>query len=375
MQTTHRFLATSALAAGALALTFGSARAGSPSPIISPPYSFSIFATSNPGTGPSNYSDPDSVTFNSRFVYVGYGNGGQPDGSGGAKSTIVEYPINGGSPTRTFIVVGHNDGLRIDPSGRNLWAVQNEDANPNVAIINLANGRQTIYDFTSPTAHGGGFDDIDFLDGRIYLSASNPANNPNTEQAIVSAQFPLFSHKAKVTPLLLADATAINVTNGQMQTLNLQDPDSMAVDPFGELVLDSQADGELIVVRNPGCPNQTALVAPLSVPDSFGLGTMPNADDTQFATSSQGRFLVADKDAQTVYSITAPYFAPGQALTAVQDAQTSDGYVAVLDLTSGGLTPIMVGMENPGGIAFIPAGNNPTDASSGAGQLPILRCK
>src|SRR5690349_21339243 len=40
-------------------------------------------------------SAPDSVTFNSRHVFVGYGNGGAPNGSGGAMSNVVEYDFQG----------------------------------------------------------------------------------------------------------------------------------------------------------------------------------------------------------------------------------------------------------------------------------------
>src|ERR1700692_4863959 len=78
------------------------------SPLVSPPYALSTFAQSE-----GVYSDPDSVTFNGKDIFVGYGNGGAPDGSGGAMSTIVEYDMTGTVVT-TFTVVGHNDGLRIN---------------------------------------------------------------------------------------------------------------------------------------------------------------------------------------------------------------------------------------------------------------------
>src|SRR5579862_1241387 len=59
-------------------------------PVISPPYTLSTFAQSE-----GVYSDPDSVTFNQNNIFIGYGNGGAPDGSGGAMSTIVEYDMTG----------------------------------------------------------------------------------------------------------------------------------------------------------------------------------------------------------------------------------------------------------------------------------------
>ena len=65
----------------------------------------------------------------------------------------------------TFSVVGHNDGLRLQPGTNNLWALQCEDANPNLVIIDLNKGTQTLYTFP-PTPHGGGYDDVVFQDGQ-----------------------------------------------------------------------------------------------------------------------------------------------------------------------------------------------------------------
>ncbi len=108
-------------------------------PVVTPAYSLSTFAVSESG-----YSDPDSVTFNANDIFIGYGNGGAPDGSGGAMSTIVEYDMTDTVVT-TFTVVGHNDGLRINPSDGTLWALQNEDANPNLAVIDLKRWRFELH--------------------------------------------------------------------------------------------------------------------------------------------------------------------------------------------------------------------------------------
>jgi hypothetical protein len=81
-------------------------------PVAIPPYSVATFAVAPPGL-----TKPDSITFNSTNVFVGYGNGGAPDGSGEAISGIVEYDFKGNA-INSFLVVGHNDGLRFNPSGR-----------------------------------------------------------------------------------------------------------------------------------------------------------------------------------------------------------------------------------------------------------------
>ena len=139
--------------------------------------------------------------------------------------------------------------------------MQNEDGNANLAIINLRTNQQEVFQLgTGP--QGGGYDDIDFNNNAVYLSAAAPTINPNTAPAIVSLKL---SRKGPIlTGILDGDATATNVTTGKPETLNLQDPDSMIVDPLGELVMTSQGDGELIVVQHPGLSCQNALVVPLT---------------------------------------------------------------------------------------------------------------
>jgi hypothetical protein len=323
------------------------AAAATPAPVVSPPYALSIFAQSENG-----YTDPDSVTFNDNNIFVGYGNGGAPDGSGGAMSTIVEYDMSGAVVT-TFTVAGHNDGLRINPADGSLWAIQNEDANANVTVIDLKHGKQTTTLFPSPAPHGGGYDDVVFTKGATFVSASNPTSNPNTGPAIVSAD--LDGKLLKVTPVLAGQASATNVLTGSTVTLNLLDPDSMILDPFGELMLDSQGDGEEIIVHFPGQSCQSALVVPLTYPtgaDTFA-GLM--ADDTAFATSNSGFIIFADKDLQTVYKITTPYFFIGAAFTAFQDNTGTLGFVGRTDFSTGVSTPIVSGLGNPAGMAFIPS--------------------
>ena len=98
------------------------------------PYTVSTFATSVPGV----YTQPDSIAVLADHIFVGYGNGIAPDGSDGKSSTIVEYDFNGNVIT-TYTVKGHNDGLKVNPRTRLLWALQNEDASPNLVIINPKN--------------------------------------------------------------------------------------------------------------------------------------------------------------------------------------------------------------------------------------------
>src|ERR1700675_2323407 len=211
-----------------------------------PPYQLSVFAKA-----PNGLSAPDSIAVLRDHVFVGYGDGNAPDGSDGKTTQIVDYGMDG-TVEYTYTVKGHSDGLKVDPSTHLLWALQNEDASANLVIINPVTHQQTFYTFGS-TLHGGGYDDVVFRGCKVYISASNPANNPNTGPAIVSAT--LEGSFVNVKPVLGGDANAIDIPGDATIKLNLQDPDSMTLDPQGNIVLDSQADQELIIVSDPGSSN------------------------------------------------------------------------------------------------------------------------
>ena len=71
-------------------------------------------------------------------------------------------------------------------------------------------------------------------------------------------------YRRGVCAVLLGNAAALNLVTNTAVTLNLQDPDSMTVDKSGNIVLDSQADNELVTIHNPGAANQSVTVLPLS---------------------------------------------------------------------------------------------------------------
>jgi hypothetical protein len=312
---------------------------GQSGPQAAAPYELTVFAQA-----PSELSAPDSIAVVHGHVFVGYGDGHLPDGSDGLNSQVVEFDMNG-HVLHIYTVPGHSDGLKVDPTTQLLWALQNEDLNPNLVIINPETHQQKEYTF-GPTPHGGGYDDIVFRDCKVYISASNPANNPNTGPAIVSGK--LSGNMVEVSPVLAGTASAIDIPSGKKVQLNLQDPDSMTLDLLGNIVLDSQGDQELLIVSNPGSSKQSVLRLPLSYLTPGGPMSV-ETDDTTFTTSSQGFLLFADKQLNTVYKVTAPAFAPGVAYTAADGGP----FVGSLDLTTGVVTPIVTGLGNPGGMMFV----------------------
>ena len=308
-------------------------------------YTLSVFAAA-----PSGLSAPDSIAVLDRHVFVGYGDGHKPDGSDGLSSQVVEYTLDG-SWVHTFTVPGHSDGLKVNPYTHELWALQNEDASPNLVIIDPRSGRQREYLFDS-TPHGGGYDDLVFRGCKTYISASNPANNPNAEPAIVSAR--VEGGMVDVQPALMGNASAIDLPTGQSVTLNLQDPDSMTLNPLGDIVLDSQGDQMLIVVTHPGTKSQQALRLPLTYQTPSGLAPV-ETDDTVFVTSAQGYILFADKGLNEVFKLSRAAFSPGQAYTAADGGP----FIGTLDMTSGIVTPVVTGLSGPGGMQFVDTSHHP----------------
>jgi hypothetical protein len=242
----------------------------------------------------------------------------------------------------TTSVTGHNDGLRYDATTGKLWALQNEDANPNLVLVTATLAKSAPFSF-SATPHGGGYDDVAFGPGTAFISASNPANNPNTAPAIVAGT--LHGGTVDVTGVLNGNAAATVVNTGATTTLNLQDPDSLILAPDGRLVLDSQADAQLVFVTDPAGASQSVSVLDLT----------NQVDDTVFAGGGQQSLLFADKGDNTVYELTG-LFAPGTAYSAAASNSGVPGtdFIGQLDLTDGGFSPVATGLNGPGGEAFLP---------------------
>lgn len=314
-------------------------------PTVAPGYTLSVFAKGVDGV----YSKPDSIAVSDGYVFIGFGDGNDPGGLDGKSNFIVEY-TRAGVPVYAFSVKGHNDGLKYNPYTKKLWVLQNEDTNPMLVVFDPELHTRKNYTFAQAPAAGGGYDDITFVNGSVYLSASNPANNPNTEPAIVEAK--LEGPLVVVTPVFNGAAMATDVTTGKTVTLNLQDPDSLTTTPGGDLLLDSQGDSELVVVRQPGTKFQSAVVVPLSSP----LG-QPQVDDTLFTPSYDGFILITDTAANTVYKLVKGVYAPGVAYSAGEAGSTATpGLVGRLDLEFGVLTPVVSGLMSPHGLAFVNTG-------------------
>ena len=334
----RRRLATTAMAVGALALCLSSLGNGVSAQVATPPYTVSVFAKAANGD-----SSPDSIMQWRDSVLVGFQNNTAADGSDGRSSTIVQYSLTG-QVQRTFHVLGRNDGLRLIGPDQ-AWALQNEDANPKLVIIDLVTGQQRTFVFP-PTPHGGGYDDLVVVDDQVFISASNPnlnANGVNVFPALLRITLP--GGKIHLDTVLEGNAQAIDIPSGKTVTLNLTDPDSLSRDRRGNIVLDSQQDGELIFVGHPLTPAQTVTHLPITTG-----GAMTTVDDTTFAPHRPSFILMSDTPNNTVFRIDRMNgFEPGTPYS----ASDTSGLVGALELDTGVLTPIVTGFGSPHGMIFV----------------------
>jgi hypothetical protein len=324
-------------------------------------YTLSIFVKA-----PTSTMKPDSIVQLGNSVYIGYQNAGDvKDGSvPGLTNTVVQYDLNA-NLLKQFTVPGHVDGLMARGDTNELWAMANEDGNPELTIISLATGTQTTYSATvNPPVHGGGYDDMQLLNGVVYVSASNPTTPGAAAPTVVSLTLNPNGTTFDVAPVLAGNAQALDITPSvggspnlafnTMVPLSLADPDSLAVDSSGNLVLDSQSDGKLVFIKNPG-PSQSVSVLSLTLYNDKDGPTTP-VDDTRFVPPSgptKTTFMLFTDASNTTYRVDAA-FTPADAYSAGQ------GQVMKLDTKSGHLTPVVVSIGNaaalqdPHGMLFIP---------------------
>ncbi len=350
-------------------LTWGTLLAGVPTMAAAQttigPYTLHTFATGGTTASGLKATAPDSIAVDGTHVFIGYANGVASDGSDGKSSTIVEYDT-AGHYLNSFSVAGHNDGLRVDPATHLVYAEQNEDGNVQLQVIDPVLNSQTLYLY-GPTPHGGGYDDLVFRNGTLFLSASSPnfVGNVNNLPAIVSATLDNVNHTVAVTPVLNGNATATDIATGATGPLNLTDPDSMTLDTHGNLVLDDQSGSQLAIVSDPGTNLQAVKV--------LGIQNGVNVDDTAFATASQGEFLIADRNSNTIYSLTANNgFTVGSAFS----ASPGDNSLGSLDFSNGLYSQVVIGLNSPHGLGFIPAADVVPEGSSAimllSGALGVL---
>jgi hypothetical protein len=202
----------------------------------------------------------------------------------------------------------------------------------------------------------------------VYASASSPSTtfNPtpnlapystdgsgateiygvNTGPALYSISLNSDGVTFHSTPVLMSSTPATLLPNpGSPVTLNMTDADSSGLDPSGNFVETSQQDSELVYIANLGTPTQSVSVLPMTL-----YGNPWPIDDTRWSPASGTSFmLLSDPPAQLIYRVNATGgFLPNTPFSAGQ------GTLLLSNTTTGAMTPIYVGMNNPHGLIFVP---------------------
>ena len=320
------------------------------------PYTLGTFK----GAAPSGLTNPDdlAVSADGADLWVGYGN--TADTTGGTlsgPSNLVEYNISTGTVLQNLTIPGHLDGLKIDPQSGQVWATQNEDGNPTLTIVNPKNGKFEISPVIKSSLITGGLDDLVFSGSNsVFVTASSQVDATTPVIVEISDKGKKKKSSLNVTSVLPgAPATVWNVVTNKAETGDtILDPDSMTLDPAGELVLNDRVSHSLFIVRNPSATNPVLRVplAPVTTPD------VPlEVDDTIFTfslttgeSSSAGTFFITDTKANIIYTLTKPYFPSNE----VYSAANVLNEVGLVDFNTGFFVPVAHGFMGVHGLAFSP---------------------
>jgi hypothetical protein len=310
---------------------------------------------------------PDSVTVGNGSVWIEYGNGADSTGMGGS-STIVQYSAATGSVQNTYSIAGLVDGLKIDPTTGLVWALQNNDGNATLSLINpVTHSVSGPLTYASPPyvygpSSGRGYDDVAFLGHQVFLSYTNPASP--TDPVVQS----LDQGHTPTAPLTTTSILA------NLQTGTNCDSDSLKATPSGGVVLTCEGDGPgsgsngvIVLISNPGAANQA--VNDVLVTDATG-ANVQGMDDVLFPGASSGTLYVTDTDTNFVYAVKVSGLDPNAPIASLAGFDE----LGIVDLATGVATPLLTAADIPGGsfdsphgLGFIPAPEPATLSIIGVG--------
>jgi hypothetical protein len=208
-----------------------------------------VFASGN-----ANLFNPDGIVVTRHYVFVVYQNNSDADAT--KPSTIVKYDHEG-HLLGAVNLLGRCDGMRIDPDTHQLWALLNNDglngSPPRQPLLYTVDPRTLapkLYTFGPIQPHGGGYDDIAFVNGHAYFSDSSPVFTGINDKPVIVEAMLTSSGTVSIKPVLNGNAVGLDAATGKTGPLNLTDPDSLAVNSSNDVVLVSEGDQQLAVVSN-----------------------------------------------------------------------------------------------------------------------------
>jgi len=203
---------------------------------------------------PNGSKSPDSITLANGDIWVAYTNGADSTGLSG-HSTVVEYDRSG-HIDHSYQIAGYVDGLKFDPFTGEIWALQNQDGNSTLSIIDPEDhtvSKPLSYADPSSTR---GYDDVVFTHGKEFLSFTNPVNpgDPTLVQ-LTNGNDPDGALKTKA--ILHFGDMGLNLETGKTEIIPQNDPDSLKLAPNGDLLFSSGSDQVIIDVHDAGTSHQS----------------------------------------------------------------------------------------------------------------------
>jgi hypothetical protein len=322
-----------------------------------PSFTTSVFAT--PPTGASG---PDSVTVAAGSVWVGYDGGSlSSDGSLPAGfSNVTRYSMSG-AVQASYQIAGDVDGLKYDPTRGMMWAVQNQDANSHVVLIDPSSTTATTQlSFAAPSATQG-IDDLVFTSHGAFVSVTNPTAPTDTTLAkVVPGSGPI-----QLTTVATAGQTGTNiVTDATDFVPSIANTDSLKVAPNGDLVQTTGNRDTLLFIHDAGQQSQSFAYLTLTANGA----PVSGLDDSLYLTAPSGRIFASVTGTNQVLAIDYSGVTPGTLVGSIGSLKE----IAFIDPTTGNVTPFVTGLTGIHGLDAISAVPEPsTYALMGLGLLGI----
>ncbi|WP_136626237.1 hypothetical protein [Bradyrhizobium macuxiense] len=294
-------------------------------------------------------TQPDSVTTAHGSTFVEYGNGADSTGAGGS-STIVQYDKHG-DVEFSYSIPGSVDGLKYNPVTGDIWALQNQDGNSTLTLINPeTHAVSAPLSYADPNASRG-YDDVVFKGDKVFLSYTNPVNPGDaTVVQLLNGDHP--SGTLHTKPILEFGATGLDTVTDKTEVVPQNDPDSLKLAPNGDLLLSSGDDGAIIDIKNPGTSHQSVSFTPIA-----GVGAKAGLDDVIETGNTSGTFTLTDTGTDKVFSFHATGLNPNDFYASVGSLKA----FGQVDPATGAFTPLLSADNAPGfdfssphGVSFTP---------------------
>src|SRR6202035_1073081 len=269
--------------------------------------------------------------------FVEYGNGADSTGAGGS-STIIQYD-NAGNIEHTYTIAGSVDGLKYNPYTGQIWALQNQDGNSTLSLIDPVTHKVTgPLSYANPSATSG-YDDVVFEGNKVFLSYTNPngAGDPTLVE-LVNGDRP--SDLLLTSTILTDGAKGLDTATGQVEVVPQSDPDSLKMAPNGDLIFSSGNDGTIIDVQNPGKSNQAVSFTNIQGVTAGNAGL----DDVIKPNATAGTFYLTDTNDNRVLA----FHVTGLNVNDYYASVGSLGAFGQVDPTTGVFTPIVSAQNAPG---------------------------